>query len=150
VEANNPVLNELIRTGVELRHGVISFLQSWPRDDDGACPDLAVCPIDRQQTARELVNKTRFWFNSVAQVILPFILYDRSFLYFKFRQAEAAIQKRHYRKPGQNGGGATRLEISVAEQGIAPPMASPSRRVDIEVEARLELACSSPNRCAPH
>jgi hypothetical protein len=140
MKGNNPALNELIRSGEALRDRVASFLEAWPKDDDGGCPDLAVCPSDRQRAARELVNETRFWFNSVAQTILPLILYDRSFLYYKLRQAEAAVQKQNYRKPAQNDGSAGSLEISVAEQGIPLPRASPIRRTDIEVEARIDLA----------
>jgi hypothetical protein len=122
---------ELLDDGFSIMDAITRFLATWPKDDLGTPSYWADTASDHQQNASDLTVRARQWFNSINQIILPLVLYDRTFLYYTLRQVEAAIRKHQYRRPYSEpsvGGGYTSGQEATV------------KRSDVEVETRLEIA----------
>jgi hypothetical protein len=135
---SQPAFKDLLDEGSEIKDSMLSFLSNWPRDESGTPLYWSDTPREHRATARELVTKTRQWFNSTSQAIAPFILHDRSFLYYTLRQVEAAIRKHQYKRPGLGQVG--HHAPSTPETRIPVPVQP--RVSDVDVESRLEIARS--------
>jgi hypothetical protein len=120
---------ELLDEANNLKQSVSTFLSAWPRDDSGSPLFWRDTSHQHRDNARKLALRTRRWFNLVNSIVVPLILHDRTFLYTKLRQVEAAIYKHQYRKP---------LVSFQAE--TVPPVPVVTRQYDVDVETRLETA----------
>jgi hypothetical protein len=121
---------DLLDEGISMKESIGLLLSKWPRDDAGEALYWSDTPQSYQVTASEFVIRVRQWFNSVNQIVMPLVLHDKMFLYYTLRQVEAAVRKRQYR----------RASSELPTGGLPPTAPEFSRRAEIEIESRLEIA----------
>lgn len=126
---------ELLDDGIAIKDSISRFLADWPCNETGTPLYWSETSGQHQQSASDLTITLRQWFNAINQIIMPLVLHDRTFLYYTLRQAEAAVRKGQYRAPmpDQQSSSGTNTQLS-PESGVN------SRRLDIVVETRLEIA----------
>ena len=127
-----PFLKEFLEEGSRLEPGILSFLDRWPRDENGTALSWGDTPVGYQAEGREWVIQVRRWFNSIALAITPLILHDKTVLYYTLRQVEASIRKQQYQKPGKDDP----APWAMPGGNLAPVM----RRTEGDIETRLEVA----------
>jgi hypothetical protein len=95
----DPELAALYDDGERLRVEILEFLEHWPRDSSNLEKEFEEIDERHRIEADELIERTRRWFNTIKLQVLPYLIYDSSFLYYTLRTVEASIKKRYYVRP---------------------------------------------------
>lgn len=97
-------IQHLHERGCLLKEKILNFLNKWPVNEKNE--EIYWENIDQihKNVVSDLTNATQIWFNSLNMKVLPYVLYNREFLYYIMRQVIAAIKKQKYERPYPESG----------------------------------------------
>ena len=99
-----PEFGSLYEEGEELRVEILAFLKRWPRDERNHEKRFEELDESYHAEIDELIERTRMWFSTIKLQVLPYLVYDSSFLYYTLRSVEASIKNRYYVRPRASSG----------------------------------------------
>jgi nucleoside 2-deoxyribosyltransferase len=134
-----PELAPLYEEGEKLRVEILAFLQRWPRDERNHEKRFEELDEPHHAEADELIERTRMWFNIIKLQVLPYLVYDSSFLYYTLRAVEASIKNRYYVRPRASSGSVRiiREESRSLLRGFGSYVEPPG---DSEVDSQIDRA----------
>ncbi len=100
----DPDLAFLYDEGERLRVEILAFLGRWPHNALNHEKEFEEADEQHRVEADELIERIRRWFNTIKLQVLPYLVYDTTFLYYTLRTVEASIKKRHYVRPRASSG----------------------------------------------
>lgn len=104
MKKTSPELGSLYEEGEKLSIEILSFLKRWPLDERDHEKKFEELDEPHRAEADELIERTRMWFNTIKLQVLPYLVYDSSFLYYTLRAVEASIKNRYYVRPRASSG----------------------------------------------
>jgi hypothetical protein len=135
-----PIVQGIYDEGLKLKERVLKFLDGWPLDEKSIPIRISKTTIEHRQAVEGLITDVRRWFNSINVDVLPFIVYDRQFLYYTLRQLEAAIKKQTYVRPYPTSGTQTVRVVSGEDEPFFSRFRELAERADVEHDADLSSA----------
>lgn len=129
-------IQHLYDAGYKLKERIVNFLNKWPVNEKNEVIYWENIDQIHKNAVFDLTNATQIWFNSLNINVLPYVLYNREFLYYVMRQVVAAIKKHYYKRPYPESGPRT---VSMVDTrpflfGVG------NRRADIDYETTLDEA----------
>lgn len=124
--------------GYKLKERIVNFLERWPVNEKNEVIYWENIDQIHKNAVSDLTNATQIWFNSLNMKVLPYVLYDREYLYYVMRQVIAAIKKHKYKRPYPESGPKTvRMVDNSARAWL---FGVGDNRADIEYETALDEA----------
>jgi|GEM_PF-1374519 len=130
----------LERDGMSLQTEVLRFLGAWPKDEKAHEVAWEALASEQRAIGTVLRGRTREWINRVTQGIGPFVAEPKENFYYRGRAIEAAIQKKHYRRPHPITPAST-VTITDRHSPMLSFINEPKKQ-DIDIPATLERAVS--------
>lgn len=129
-----PDIQHLYDEGYILKEKILTFIEKWPVNEKNEAIDWTNTNQNHKNAVSDLTNDTQIWFNSVNINVLPYVLYNREYLYYTMRQVVAAIKKHKYKRPYPESGPKTVRMVDSAHSflfGIG------GNKADIDYETTL-------------
>ncbi|HHT9108363.1 MAG TPA: hypothetical protein ACFYEF_09360 [Candidatus Wunengus sp. YC63] len=131
-------IQHLYDAGYKLKEKIVNFLERWPVNEKNEAIYWTNTNENHKNAVSDLTNDTQIWFNSLNINVLPYILYDREYLYYTMRQVVAAIKKHKYKRPYPESGPKTVRMVDNSARvwlhGVG------DNRADIDYETTLDEA----------
>lgn len=131
-------IQHLYDEGYKLKERIVNFLERWPVNEKNEAIYWENIDQIHKNAVSDLTNATQIWFNSLNTKVLPYVLYNREFLYYVMRQVIAAIKKHKYKRPYPESGPKTvRMVDNSARAWLSGVR---DNRADIDYETILDEA----------
>jgi len=133
-------IQEFHSEGNRLKGRILRFLDEWPLGSDSQPIYFPQASDEHKNAANGLIGETRAWFNALNSEVLPYLIYDKAFLYYTFREVEAAIKKMLYVRPYPTSGPQTVTVVHWERPSLFGFSGFHDNRADIEEDTDLDIA----------